>query len=149
MKTALNNNQFHPVFTSTIPDDLDPNKLYISLEYNSVVHLCACGCGEEVVTPLQPAAWKLIYDGESVSLHPSIGNWSYKCRSHYWIKQNQIVWAEDWTDEQIKRSRNLDAQKNRQVTQPTTPAQSSTGKSESQKSENPLTLWNLIKSLFK
>jgi len=37
-----------------------------------------------------------------ISLHPSIGNWSFECRSHYWIRNNQVVWAGGLTDEQIK-----------------------------------------------
>ena len=37
---------------------------------------CCCGCGEEVVTPFSPAQWQMSFDGEAVSLHPSIGNWN-------------------------------------------------------------------------
>ncbi|WP_353963011.1 DUF6527 family protein [Streptomyces sp. NBC_00365] len=37
----------------------------------------SCGCGRKVVTPLAPQEWKLTLDGVSVSLHPSIGNWSF------------------------------------------------------------------------
>jgi hypothetical protein len=92
-------------FKSIIPDKVDDNKIYISLDYNTAIHKCACGCGEEVVTPLSPSDWKLIYNGESVSLSPSIGNWSYACRSHYWIRDNNIVWAESWSDEKINKVR--------------------------------------------
>jgi hypothetical protein len=92
-------------FVSIIPDDLEENKIYISLDYNTAIHKCACGCGEEVVTPLSPNDWKLIYNGESISLSPSIGNWSYACRSHYWIRDNSIVWAENWSDEKVDKVR--------------------------------------------
>jgi len=34
-----------------------------------------------VVTPLSPTGWSLIFDGETVSLYPSIGNWNFPCRS--------------------------------------------------------------------
>lgn len=95
-------------FVSLIPDELDEGVLYISLDYNIAVHKCACGCGEEVVTPIAPDGWSMIYNGEAISLTPSIGNWSYKCKSHYWIKENKIIWAEMWTDEQIKRNRKKD-----------------------------------------
>jgi hypothetical protein len=100
--------KFEHVFSSTVPDVLEKEKLYVSIKYNTSVHLCACGCGEEVITPLAPNQWKLTYNGETVSLHPSIGNWSYKCRSHYWIKEDHVVWAESWSDEQIKRNRMLE-----------------------------------------
>lgn len=107
MKTKM---KFEHVFTSTVPEMLEKEKIYVSIKYNTAVHLCACGCGEEVVTPLARTQWKVTYNGETVSLHPSIGNWSYKCKSHYWIKEDHIVWAEVWSDKQIKRNRMLEEQ---------------------------------------
>ena len=88
-------------FVEHIPDDLQPGLLYVSLEYGSVAHSCCCGCGEEVVTPLTPTDWKIIYDGDSITLVPSIGNWNLPCRSHYVIRQGQAFVAGAWTDEQI------------------------------------------------
>jgi hypothetical protein len=44
-------------------------------------------------------------------LPPSIGNWSLKCRSHYWIKNNRISWAEDWSQAQIDNARHFDRAK--------------------------------------
>jgi Family of unknown function (DUF6527) len=35
-------------------------------------NLCCCGCGEKVVTPLRPTDWKLIFDGKTISLDPSL-----------------------------------------------------------------------------
>lgn len=97
--------RFEHEFVSTIPETLTDGKLYISLKYNSVMHLCACGCREEVSTPLSPNDWQLTYDGKSVSMHPSIGNWSYRCRSHYWIQDGEVQWAEQWSDAQIRYAR--------------------------------------------
>lgn len=103
----MKSTSFEYKFVPMIPDTLMDNTLYVSLLYNTAVHKCACGCGEEVVTPISPKDWKLVYDGQSVSLLPSIGNWSYRCRSHYWIKSGQIVWAETWSDEQVQRARHI------------------------------------------
>ncbi len=72
---------------------LQPGILYISIEFASMSHLCCCGCGREVITPLSPKDWKFTYDGASVSVHPSIGNWSLPCRSHYIIQSGGIRWA--------------------------------------------------------
>lgn len=69
-------------FTDAIPDELDDGLIYISIPYATVIHLCCCGCRSEVVTPLRPDAWTLLFDGMSVSLRPSIGNWSFPCQSH-------------------------------------------------------------------
>jgi hypothetical protein len=83
-------------FVEFIPDTLEEGILYITLEYATALHKCACGCGNEVVTPLTPKDWKLIFDGKTVSLYPSIGNWRFPCRSHYWIENNQIIDANRW-----------------------------------------------------
>ncbi|QEG01561.1 hypothetical protein Mal15_56380 [Stieleria maiorica] len=95
-------------FVVHFPDELEPGVLYISIEFKSVSHLCCCGCGEEVVTPLSPADWRIIYDGESVSLNPSVGSWTLACRSHYVITRGQVRVAGQWTDEQIAAGRRRD-----------------------------------------
>ena len=74
-------------FVEFIPDKLADGVVYVSIPYATVAHKCCCGCGMEVVTPLSPTDWELIFDGESISLDPSIGNWSFDCKSHYWIRQ--------------------------------------------------------------
>ena len=95
-------------FVEEIPRELAESKLYISLEYGSAVHLCCCGCGSEVVTPLTPVDWKIIFDGETISLDPSVGNWALECRSHYWIDRGRVRWARSWTDEEIEDNRASD-----------------------------------------
>jgi len=95
-------------FVRFIPDNLEDNIIYISIEYSIAIHNCCCGCGNRVVTPFSPTDWKLIFDGESVSLYPSIGNWSFRCKSHYWITNNKIIRAESWSNDQIKLSRFMD-----------------------------------------
>ena len=80
-------------FVDYVPKQLDDGVLYVSIRFGTVVHRCACGCGEEVVTPLGPSEWTLTYDGRTVSLAPSIGNWSFPCRSHYWIDEGNVRWA--------------------------------------------------------
>lgn len=97
------------IFVESAPDVLDANTLYISIEYASVIHKCCCGCGREVVTPLSPTDWELMFDGVSISLRPSIGNWSLPCRSHYWISKSRVHWAEDWSDKRVARGRAAEA----------------------------------------
>jgi len=84
---------------------LEEGVLYISIDYKSILHKCACGCGTEISTPLSPKDWQITFNGETVSLWPSVGNWSLPCRSHYVIKSNVVIWAEDWSDEKVKRAR--------------------------------------------
>ena len=95
-------------FVEYVPAELAEGILYISIPYRTVVHRCACGCGNKVVTPISPADWQLFYDGDTVSLTPSIGNWGFPCRSHYWIKASQIRWSHAWTDDHIAAGRARD-----------------------------------------
>ena len=95
-------------FVQYIPDVLDAGILYVSIEYATAVHQCCCGCGQEVVTAFSPTDWRLVFDGETVSLDPSIGNWGFACRSHYWILRNRIYWARAWSAEEIAQGRRLD-----------------------------------------
>jgi hypothetical protein len=92
-------------FVETVPDRLDDGIIYISLAYATAVHLCCCGCGHEVVTPLHPTQWSVTFDGETVSLAPSIGNWSFACRSHYWVRQGQIWPARNFGAAEVARLR--------------------------------------------
>jgi len=99
----VKSSSIRPEFVEFVPERLDDGVLYISERYKTVSHKCCCGCGEEVITPLSPADWSLRVDGEHVSLHPSIGNWNFACRSHYWIRRNQVVWAGAMKEAEIAR----------------------------------------------
>ena len=85
-------NRFEPVFTDYVPEKLEEGKLYLSLKYKTAIHLCACGCGHRVVTPLNRNGWKITFEA---TLTPSIGNFEYPCHSHYWIRHNKVVWCDD------------------------------------------------------
>lgn len=103
-----------PKFVETIPEDIEEGIIYISMEYATAIHKCCSGCGQQVVTPFSPTDWNLTFDGKSVSLSPSIGNWSFPCQAHYWIKNNEIIWASRWTKEQIRHGIEADTQNKEQ-----------------------------------
>jgi hypothetical protein len=96
-------------FVEYIPDELEEGVLYISIEYCTAVHKCACGCGNEVVTPLTPTDWEITFNGKTVSLYPSIGNWSFECKSHYFITNNKIRYARRWSELKIAQGRKEDS----------------------------------------
>jgi hypothetical protein len=100
--------EVRPEFVEVIPDQLEEGVIYISISYATILHRCLCGCGAEIVTPLSPTDWELTYDGNSVSLSPSVGNWSYPCQSHYWIRRNQVHWARRFSERQIAAVRERD-----------------------------------------
>lgn len=135
-----------PVYVEFIPETVEEGKLYISEVYQTAIHKCCCGCGEEVVTPLSPVDWQLKKNMNRVSLRPSIGNWNYRCKSHYFITNNRVIWANRFTQRQIaniqKKDRfdkqNYIASKNNQEVN-----------SLPDRDSWFLKLWRFIKSFFK
>jgi hypothetical protein len=92
-------------FVEYMPSDLQDGTIYISVRFATAVHLCCCGCGNKVITPLSPVDWKLTFDGETVSLDPSVGNWSFPCESHYWIRHDRVQWAAQWSRARVDENR--------------------------------------------
>lgn len=88
--------EFQPVFVEHyIPNELEEGKLYISKKYRIAIHKCACGCGQEVVTDFDnKRGWDFKNnDDRTVTLFPSIGNFNFRCKSHYYITNNKVVWC--------------------------------------------------------
>jgi len=68
--------------------------LYLSREFETCIHLCACGCKSQTVTPLDPKrGWILTESFGKPTLRPSIGNQQMPCKSHYWVTEGEIVWC--------------------------------------------------------
>lgn len=88
-----------------MPKELVPGVLYVAEKYGAAAHLCACGCGRKIRTPLGPTSWKLSEDEGGPSLWPSVGNWQQECKSHYIIENGNIVECGRWTDEEIRSGR--------------------------------------------
>jgi hypothetical protein len=85
-------NYIIPKFVEYIPDHLEEGIIYISLPFGVAVHKCCCGCSYKVITPLSDDWWTLTINGDLISLDPSIGNFQFPCKSHYSIKNNEIIW---------------------------------------------------------
>ena len=104
MKTRLKHK-----FVDYIPDKLESYTIYISLQFSTAVHKCVCGCGKEVVTPLSPMDWSVKFNGETVTFDPSIGNWNFKCQSHYWIEESKVIKCRKWNNYEIEEGRKNDS----------------------------------------
>jgi hypothetical protein len=96
-----------------MPGQLKPGVLYVSEEFGAAAHLCACGCGSKIRTPLGPTEWVFEETDAGPTLHPSIGNWQRPCKSHYWIERGEILWAGQWTLEQIEAGRRREEARSR------------------------------------
>lgn len=92
-------------FVKNIPEKIEDGVIYISIDYATAIHKCCCGCGSEVVTPFSPTDWRLTFDGKTITLYPSIGNWNFPCQSHYWITNNEVKWAPKWSKVEIEYNR--------------------------------------------
>lgn len=95
-------------FVERVPANRKERTLYVSIPFATAVHSCMCGCGTKVVTPLSPPQWKMTFDGETVSLWPSIGNSGLACGAHYVIENDRVIWAPKWTDKEIAAGRTRD-----------------------------------------
>jgi hypothetical protein len=100
--------KFRHEIVDSIPETLQSNTLYVTTDRDVAAHLCACGCGREVITPLSPTDWSASFGRQGASLSPSIGNWAFPCRSHYYIRGGAVVWAHNMSDKAIAYGRSLD-----------------------------------------
>lgn len=93
------------VVRGAIPAELSNGKIYVNSNGNRAHHLCACGCGSRVLTPLNRHEWRLTGSDMNPSLTPSVGNWNLECQSHYWVRKGMIVWAPRWSAAEIAAGR--------------------------------------------
>ena len=87
-----------PEYVEFMPDhdQMEQGVLYISERFQIAIHLCACGkCGWQTVTPLDDGSkgWKMTKEDRKVTLSPSIGAFQHPCKSHYFIRNNEVVWC--------------------------------------------------------
>lgn len=97
-----------------MPKKLERDVLYVSDEFDTAAHLCACGCGAKVRTPLGPTEWSVQEFKAGPTLRPSVGNWQQECKSHYLISKGRVKWARQWGEYEILAGR--DAEKIRRET---------------------------------
>jgi hypothetical protein len=91
----------------SFPTPLRPGVLYVSTMYSTAGHICACGCGREVITKLSPARYRVTFDGE-VSLSPSVASTGLPCSSHYFITRGEVDWHRELDTRQVARVRAAD-----------------------------------------
>ncbi len=90
---------------------LEPGRLYVSETFGTAAHLCACGCGSKVRTPLGPAEWSVRENLRGASLWPSVGNWQKSCRSHYVIESGEVIWCEPWSEAAVLAGREAETKR--------------------------------------
>ena len=76
-----------------IPEDLEDGILYVSLEFDVAIHLCACGCKAKTVTPIRDSrGWNYSEKEGRPTLTPSIGNFSGETpyHAHYFITEGKV-----------------------------------------------------------
>jgi hypothetical protein len=98
-------------FVDLMPSVLEPGIVYFSDEFEIAIHLCACGCGAKISTPIGPTEWSIQDSATGPTLYPSIGNWQLPCKSHYFIRRGEVVWAPAWTHDNILAGREEEARR--------------------------------------
>lgn len=73
----------------TMPSVKEPGILYVSEKYQLAIHLCACGCGGEAVTPMS-MGWVITNDSNGPTFNHSIGHQHWPCGSHYHVRNGKI-----------------------------------------------------------
>jgi hypothetical protein len=96
-----------------MPKELQPGTLYLSEEFGIAAHLCACGCGSKIRTPLGPTEWSVKETPSGPTVSPSVGNWQQACQSHYLITRGEVIWAEKWSAKQIAAGRAMEEKRRR------------------------------------
>ena len=77
-------------------EDMKDGVLYLSRRFGIAIHMCACGCRVQTVTPIEkPHGWDFFEGPHGPTLRPSIGNQRLPCKSHYWVTDGAIVWCAD------------------------------------------------------
>ena len=94
-----------------MPPQLEPGVLYVSEEFGTAAHLCACGCGSKVRTPLGDTEWAVEETESGPTLRPSVGNWQLPCESHYWIEGGKVIWSGKWTPEEVLAGRHAEEER--------------------------------------
>ena len=91
-----------------MPKELRSGVLYFAEQYGAAAHLCACGCGSKIRTPIDETEWALSEGPRGPTLNPSIGNWQKPCRSHYFIRNGSVVWCRKWSESEIVAGREFE-----------------------------------------
>lgn len=95
-----------------MPKHLEPETLYVAEEFGAAAHLCACGCGHKIRTPIGPTEWSLEVTPDGwPSLWPSVGNWQKPCQSHYLIRRGHVIWSRKWAAEEIEAGRHREEER--------------------------------------
>ena len=106
--------RWESIWVEDMPEVMEDGKVYISVKHRLTEHICACGCKSEVSLPLGRREWRIEYDGETVSILPSVGNWRLPCRSHYIIQESMTRWCESWSTREAVAGRIRDRQEKEQ-----------------------------------
>lgn len=108
---ALRDRGWRSVVVAEEPATLEPEHLYVWMEEGSPPWfgylLCPCGCGARITLCLlahSRPSWRVDVGDHGPSVHPSIYR-KVGCKSHFWIRRGQLVWAQSSDDDHGDRAR--------------------------------------------
>ena len=93
--------EYKTKFVATPPkhSELEDGVLYVLPHCNCAIHKCMCGCKDVVVLAIdenngkEPYFWGWTYTDGNVSITPSVGNFQFPCKSHYFLQHGKVKWC--------------------------------------------------------
>ena len=88
--------KLEPTFVDSLPKqggEMQEGRLYLSIKEMTASHLCACGCGRIVETPLGRDGWSLLLSEGNITIRPAIKSIVSGCGAKYNITNNLVQWV--------------------------------------------------------
>jgi len=99
-----------------LPSVVDENVVYVCDEYEIAALKCACGCGHTVTLLLDDGHQVRDVEGFA-DISPSIGVWDAACKSHFWIRQGNVIWGRTFSEHEIRAAMGEQLSRHLELTQ--------------------------------
>lgn len=93
---------YQVIESERLPAVTEPYKFYYSPRFQMAALSCPCGCGHRVMLNLLDQHSCEFVNGLP-TVYPSILAADAPCRSHFWIRKGEVVWAEKWSKARVQR----------------------------------------------
>ena len=105
-----------PRFVEQIPPGKrESGVILVCIKYGVMSLACPCGCGLTMDLSIEPHRWRIEWDGEHLSVCPSVSSSGLPCRSHYWIQSNRIEWCRPISHAAERRKERIEDEARRAV----------------------------------
>jgi len=82
------------VYVDRLPmkSEMEAEKVYMAENKTQATHLCPCGCGTEILTPLGRGGYRALENSdESLTISPQIEH--SPCSNNYKLYKGYVIWT--------------------------------------------------------